>query len=490
MVRVYRDLTLVCCCLGLLAAAPGLAYAQDAGVDDGGAPDAGDASPVEPLDYPEQVRTPIRFEYESLAVEGLCDIPPVDTGWVPANSPIQVRFTFGISCGYHILMDGYAVGSWPDRPGPQLSFRGQSLGGFYEMSYTLDFDVSVRLDVEIAGVQITEEIDIPYVPDLHFGLYDKKRFTPFLLLGNPERPFEIQDDIPYTHIIRIDLLQLMGTNIPSDLLGVYLDIYLSGYAGSRFEGRRILVETNQSNPEFTFPPLEFTIENEQKWLPTNPADATPMSRATYEGAATHYAAVSVFPEVTLELMGNQFMNLPLFEIPFPLPDTDEYWIFDPVSFGLGLPNLFTAERMVVGAAEIGDEVEGHLTIQNTGGHLLRGEAHVDPPFYVPYPPRFEVAPDGAVYLPVMFRPTLPGLATGDLILYSNDPNESPKIVRLEGIGCEEGGVCEVPEDAIWTCELERKCGCQAADHDPSAPLGTGLLVLLALLWIHPWRRRR
>jgi MYXO-CTERM domain-containing protein len=101
-----------------------------------------------------------------------------------------------------------------------------------------------------------------------------------------------------------------------------------------------------------------------------------------------------------------------------------------------------------------------------------------------------VAPDGAVYLPVKFRPTLPGLATGDLILYSNDPNESPKVVRLEGIGCEEGGVCEVPDDAIWTCEIERKCGCQASDHDPSAPLGTGLLILLALLWIRPWHRRR
>ena len=48
MVRAYRDLALVCCCLGLVAGAPGLARAQDAGVEDGGASDAGDASPVEP----------------------------------------------------------------------------------------------------------------------------------------------------------------------------------------------------------------------------------------------------------------------------------------------------------------------------------------------------------------------------------------------------------------------------------------------------------
>ncbi|MFH2009622.1 MAG: MYXO-CTERM sorting domain-containing protein [bacterium] len=481
MYRRSALLALAICCVGALCAAPGAARAEDAGVAD-----AGDATEVNPLEYADEVRTPIHFEYESLAIEGLCDIPPVDTGWVPQGSPIQVRFTFGIGCGYRISMDGYAVGGWPPRPGPQLSFRGRTLGGFYEMNYTLDFDVSVRLDVEIAGIQITEEIDIPYLPDLHFGLYDKKRFTPFLLLGNPDRPFQIQDDIPYTQILRINILELLQTNVPSDLVAIYLDLYVSGYAGSRFEGRRIVVEHGEVNPEFEIPPLVYTVENEKQWLPVNPNDATPMQIATYEGAATHYASISIWPEVTLEILNSPFMNLPLFEIPFPLPDTDEYWIFDPVSFGLPLPNLKVAERMMVGAAEIGSEVQAQLTIQNVGGHTLRGEAHVDAPFFVPYPPRFEVAPDGAVYLPVLFRPSLPGPASAELILYSNDPNEAPKVVRVEGIGCEVGGACEVPEDAVWTCGLERKCGCQASDPGPA--LGSLLLALLALVWIR--RRRR
>lgn len=478
--------------VAILASGAVPARAQDAGVPDASPPP--DAGTLNPLDYPDQTRTPIHFEYEDLAIDGLCDIH-YDTGWVPSGSPIQVRFVFALACGYRLEMDGDAVGSWPPRPGPYLSFRGRPLGGSYEMEYKVDFDLSAKVDITLpGGIVIDEEFDIPYVPDVHMGLYDKKRFTPFLLPGNAFRPVQVQDDIPYTRLFRVDLLALLATIMPElegldQIADFWLEIYITGYAGSRLEGRRIVVEFDNEDPEFNLPPLEFLQEGEKKWLPINPALRHDYKRATWEGAVTHYASLSVFPEIKLELLNQTIFSMQLFEIPIPIQDQSDYWVVGPESFALDLPDIRAASRMSVGSAIVGETVEAKLSIQNAGTALLRGEALIYPPFYVPYPPRFEIDPDGVVYLPVLFRPLVPGPAEGDLILYSNDPNESPKVIKVSGVGCKDGEHCDVPDDAEWVCSVHRECGCQSPEGStPGDGLGAGLLGLLLLGW--SWRRRR
>ncbi|MDY0002106.1 MAG: MYXO-CTERM sorting domain-containing protein [Polyangia bacterium] len=471
----------------LLLASPTAALADDAGVP---LPDGGSSNP---LDYADEVRSPVSFKYEDLLNDDLCDIS-IDTGWVPAGSPIQVRFQFELHCGYKVEMDGSAVGSWPPRPGPYLSFRGRPLGGRYEMDYTIDFDLSARVDVTLpGGIVIQEEFDIPYVPDIHMGLYDATRFTPFLLAGNPERPVQVQDDIPYTRLFRVDLLALLAMIMPElqgidQIVDFWLEVYITGYAGSRLEGRRMVVESDGSSVEHEPPPdLEFTEEGEKKWLPVRTSIKRDYKRVTWEGAVTHYASVSVFPEIKLEALNQTIFSMQLFEIPIPISDQDDYWIVGPESFALELPDLRVPSQMMVGASLIGQQVQSILTIQNIGAGALRGEAFVYPPFFVPYPPRFQVDPDGVVYLPVMFRPAVPGQVEGDLILYSNDPNEHPKVIRLAGIGCESADNCSVPDDAVWVCSIHRECGCSA---DRASPAGTALATLLLGLLALAWIRRR
>jgi MYXO-CTERM domain-containing protein len=344
------------------------------------------------------------------------------------------------------------------------------------------------------GIVIQEEFDIPYVPDIHMGLYDAKRFTPFLLPGNPERPVQVQDDIPYTRLFRVDLLALLAMIMPElegldQIVDFWLEVYITGYAGSRLEGRRMIVESDGTSIEHEPPPpLEFTQEGEKKWLPVRTTLKHDYKRVTWEGAVTHYAAVSVFPEIKLEALGATIFSMQLFEIPIPIEDKNDVWIVGPESFALELPDIKATSQMMVGASLIGQQIQSVLTIQNVGAGQLRGEAFVYPPFFVPYPPRFEVDPDGVVYLPVMFRPALPGPIEGDLILYSNDPNESPKVVRLEGIGCEDANNCSVPDDAVWECTIHRECGCRSQASSPAGTAFTTLLLgLLALVWI---RRRR
>lgn len=461
--------------------------------DDAGVPDLPDAGYTNPLDYADEVRTPITFKYTDVAIDSLCDID-IDTGWVPAGSPIQVRFVFALNCGYKLEMTGSAVGSWPQRPGPNLSFRGMPLGGRYEMDYTIHFELSARVDITLpGGIVIQEEFDIPYVPDIHMGLYDAKRFTPFLLQGSPERPVQVQDDIPYTRLFRVDLLSLLAMLMPSlqgldQIFDFWLEIYITGYAGSRLEGRRMIVESDGTMVEHEPPPpLVFTQEGEKQWLPIRTSVKRDYKRVTWEGAVTHYASVSVFPEIKLELLNMEIFSMQLFEIPIPIQDKIDYWVVGPESFALELPDLRAPSRMHVGAALIGQQTQGVLTMQNVGAGLLRGEAFVYPPFFVPYPPRFEVASDGVVYLPVLFRPALPGPVEGDLIIYSNDPRDSPKVITVVGVGCEDANNCDIPDDAQWVCSIDRECGCKATS---ASPVGTGLSTLLLGLLCLAWIRRR
>jgi hypothetical protein len=493
--KLKRKSAILGAALGLLLwLVPAVGWA-DGGVPDGGVePDAGE--PDDPLAYPDEVRSPIRFEYLDALIEDVCGFD-FDTGWQPTcpdpDLCVQVRFRFRIGCGYYMEMNGYAVLDWPPRPGPMLSFKGITRGGRYELDYSLLVSGRVKLHIDQGGILIDEEFDIPWIPDFNIGVYANRRFNPFLLEGNPERPLEIVDQIPHTLLLSVDVIELMallGIIPPQDLLHVWLDIYFDGYVGSRFEGRRIVVDTGEQNTEFPIPDLIFTVEGQKERLPLSPEEQRfGMRQAIYEGAVTHFSGFSFYPHIRVEVAGIQIIDVGLFEIPIDIDDAEDYWIFEPVNFEFSLPDIAAPETVFVPPTNIGTDSVVHVNIKNIGGRLLRGEGLVDPPFYVPYPNRFEIEPDGDVYLPVYFTPSSVGPVRKYLALYSNDPNESPLLVAVESHGCAPDGDCAIPEDMIRVCEGSGGgCGCRF--HRNAQPHALVVLLLLALAAWGISRRRR
>lgn len=484
---------------GLFLASPAASAQDGGGGVDGGLPDGGGGDGdggTSPLDYPDEVRAPVHFEYTDALMEDVCGYE-LDSGWVPQSSPIQVRFHFRIGCGYFMEMDGYAVLDWPPRPGPNLHFRGINRGGRYELDYSILLSAKVKLYLDLGGGNIIdEEFDLPWIPDFNVGVFASQRFTPFLLQGNPERPLVVEDQIPHTLLFKydlVDLLEMTGTIPPQDIVQAWLEVYLDGYVGSRFEGRRIVVDVGEQNTEFPIPDLVFVEEGQVERLPISPEEQEfGMRQAIYEGAVTHYAGISFYPEITIEILGADVFHLDVFEIPIPIDDQEDYWVFDPVFFEFSLPDIAAPTKVLVPPADIGSDSMVHVQIMNTGGKLLRGEALVDPPFHVPYPNKFEVEPGANVMLPVYFTPTTIGPQRKFITLYSNDPDESPLVVTVESYGCAEDGDCAIPADMIRVCENPSSgCGCRAGSgRSADLPLAVVLLGLVGLaLWTVRHRKR-
>ena len=463
---------------------------QDAGVEDGAV--AEDGGGFDPLDYPDEIRSPVHFEY----TDDLLDIcnQDIDTGWIPDGSPIAVRFQFHLGCGYYAELNGYAVLDWPPRPGPNLHFRGIPRGGRYQLDYSVKLSARVKVSIHEGGVDIDEEFDLPWIPDFNIGVYANKRFTPFLLQGcDEERPLVVEDQIPHTRLFRYDLMNLLeasGAIPPQDLVEAWLEVYIDGYVGSRFEGRRIVVDVEEQHTEFPVPDLVFTKEGEVKVLPVSPEEATGTFRtAVYEAAVMHYAGLSFYPHIKIEIANVDVFEMDLFEIPIPIDDKEDYWVFEPAVFDFALPDIAAPGKVFVMPANLDTQSMAEVQVVNEGGMVLRGEARVDPPFYVVDNARFELEPGQSTIIPVYFAPTVIGPVRKYLSIYSNDPDESPRVVELESYGCGLDGDCAIPDDLKRVCESEGGgCGCGTAGPGQSLPVFFAGLLVLGLLFVR--RRNR
>ncbi len=492
---MYVPARLVCVVgLGLLLVARPAAAQQDGGLDDaaldddGGSPDAGT---IDPLEYPDEIRSPVHFEY----TDNLFDIcgQDLDTGWVPDGSPIAVRFQFHLGCGHFAELNGYAVLDWPPRPGPNLHFRGITRGGRYQLDYSIKLSARVKVSIHEGGVDIDEEFDLPWIPDFNIGVYANKRFTPFLLDGcDEERPLVVQDQIPHTRLFRYDLMNLLeasGAIPPQDLVEAWLEVYVDGYVGSRFEGRRIVVDIEDQQTEFPIPDLVFTKEGESKLLPVSPEEVTGTFRsAVYEAAVTHFAGLSFYPHIKIEIANVNVFEMDLFEIPIPIDDKEDYWVFDPAIFDFALPDIAAPDKVFIMPTTLVSQSMSEVQVVNEGGMVLRGEARVDPPFYLADNARFELEPGESTIIPVYFAPTVIGPVRKYMSIYSNDPDESPRVVEIESYGCGPDGDCAIPDDMKRVCETEGGgCGCRTSDGAQQAPL---LLLFLGLLGSMLMRRKR
>ncbi|UCG61684.1 MAG: T9SS type A sorting domain-containing protein [Candidatus Zixiibacteriota bacterium] len=117
----------------------------------------------------------------------------LDTGWIPAGSPVQIRIFFSVSAGKIVVdMPGDIQLSYDDadvRVGQDLStwlsWVGEQGGGNFHMEGGIEFGAMYRIYVPMPYPipDIDVEDFFPYVPHLDLGIFQDCGFTPFLL-GN------------------------------------------------------------------------------------------------------------------------------------------------------------------------------------------------------------------------------------------------------------------------------------------------------------------
>lgn len=225
----------------------------------------------------------------------------VDTGWIPANSPVQMRFFADAANSVTIDMPGVAYYDWETE---ELRFEGDPMAGLFEYDVGLELVASVKVDVSL--VQWESDLLGPY----DWGIEAVEMFTPYLLEGNPERPVTITDKSGALDLVSIPLVPdivILSGNLD---IALFVDIEASLSCDR--------IEVLGPEGELT----TFTLEGESQWIdPGQGPDDVVLPASLYCQLQT-LPTLIVYPHLVVEVLFDEY-DIGGIEIPIDLPVVDE-----------------------------------------------------------------------------------------------------------------------------------------------------------------------
>lgn len=267
-----------------------------------------------------------------------------DSGWVPANAPVQLRFYAHAADSIDIEMLGDGLYDWDAET---IAFAGDPGAGRFGIDVGLELEASVRFDV--AGLVWESEILGPW----DYAITSEASYTPYLLPGNPERPVEIDDQtdgVPVASVpIVPDILVASGN----------LEVTVAADITARLAGLRI---------EATTPDDGAIVDAEGVPSPLTPTPgADPLAVEGVLVASLQTAPVLIVrPHLVMSILGQDYEIFGI-DIPIALPETDDELVFDPE------PMSFAAPEPEPGGGSGGvDESGGDEAAGSAGGSSGEG----------------------------------------------------------------------------------------------------------------------
>ena len=180
---------------------------------------------------------PVSDRFEPMLEEEITNYP-YDSGWVPANSILQVKLEAGFNDGVEIEMPGDGLYDWDEAT---ITFEGDDGDG--DLKYTLGGNVTASVQVDL-GVPLQSDVLGPWELEVPAS----KSFTPYLLPGNPDRPAIA---LTYLEIPLADEGIAFGPVSGNFTLVAQVDI-----VGVTYESDRIDLQDEEDGPVIT------SVENE------------------------------------------------------------------------------------------------------------------------------------------------------------------------------------------------------------------------------------
>jgi hypothetical protein len=425
---------------------------------------------------------------------GLFDSIQFDTGFVPPDSPFQLRAAFFLGAGTHVGMGGALVALYP--PAVTLTAVGDPEGGMLEIDFGFEAVLQGRIDV--LDIQETFDIPIPNVPtDLRF--YALEYFDPFLL-GPLAVPVEVEDTIQRFTLLTIDLFDLIAP-IPGFDGGLRIDAQgtlVVSYWGTRLEFEGV---------------GDVTTEGASLLLPPHTPAGYGANRelsVIKHGVLRHQGSLVLYPTLFVTFLGEDVYEADIVSIPIPITDTMSEVEFDPSDVTLQFADVEASPlELDFGTVYVGQEVERLIRIFNHGDAPLRWTLPAAVGAFSPSRESGVISPGASVYVRVLFNPYEAGAVDERLTLETNDPDTPSITIALVG-GAEglppiepgdDGGVEEDAGeldidagdgDGGESDESRRHayggCGCEVASRS-TVPYAEVLLVLLALVFRRRVRHR-
>lgn len=422
--------------------------------------------------------------------DALFDDVSLDSGWVPAGSPLQVRFGVFLGGSTDVNLGGTVVTSWPGAL--DVAVPGRADTGRLAVNYGIEILARMRFDVTVAGIHYRWEGDVPLPSGIPRDLRvaDELVFDPFVLPGSDPRPVLVWDDTEVVTLFEVDITDAF-IPIPGIGGGFMVD------AVAELEGS---YQTERIDVSDAVAPI--VVEGASTIVRAAPGEpelgAAKDMTILPHGTVGYDGVVTLFPRLFIEVAGRRF-DLTLTEIPLRVVDQNAETEFEPASVHVPLPDIRLSESaMDLGEVLVGATEERLVTIHNDGEAALSVSAsNPGAPFDLDTA-RMTIPPSSSARLAVRFTPLADGATSGVVLFASNDPDEPLVTLRLAGAGFGDtpddaavpldGGVGLDGGDAGGGYAVDGGCGCRVGAARPvSAP---GVLALLALALFVRARRRR
>jgi MYXO-CTERM domain-containing protein len=378
-----------------------------------------------------------------------------DTGSLPKNSPLSVRFFIRSKGGSLAEIEADSQVTWPDSL--THSITGIDDGGYFYL--LCDLELAARVQLDLWGYKGSYDV---WAADLE--LEAEHTFSGLLLDGSSPRSINAQADGDGIDPYKINIPLVAG-------ISLQLNIGLFPRATGKISGSRIT--TNDANmtregvstlldvPEFDPGVLELT--------------------STYVAQIDTALNVVIQPElqVCAPILG--CFRVARFDIPIPLANASEERDFDTVDYEHPLPAMQAPLTVHdFGKVDVESLANLQLPLTNIGRLDLEGWIHIegDGAFtvYPEYIHASEGNTDGTV---VTFAPTSEGTVTATLVIESNDPSRPELRIPLAGNGWVEPPL-EDPDDPSGHVSGEVGCGCSSTSSSTSFVwlFGVPMLALL------------
>jgi hypothetical protein len=405
----------------------------------------------------------VDFQHRSALVDDVM----LDSGWVPAGSPVQVRFAIFIGTSTEVDLGGASTTWWPGAL--DTTVTGRPGTGRLAINYGIEIIAMLRFDVEIGGASYDWEGDIP-IGDIprDLRLAGETMFDPFLF--PPSTPVVVSDMTERVTVYELSL----GSIIPIPGVDGGLRVDAAGSLEASYRTNRIEITDamedilTEGGTVRVFPApdlLELGAAKDVVILP--------------HGTIDYRGGVVVYPTLYIDFPTGDW-EMTLADIPLQIVDLSSDTDFNTETVHVPLPDVrVDPPSLDYGMVAAGASAERLLTVFNDG------ELELDVTISEPAAPFtasrtvFSVPPRSSVRIAVTYAPTEPGLETAVMSLATNDPDEPLVTVRLtanvQGMidpGDGDAGVGDGGPDPV----TDGGCGCRAA---PSRS-GLGVLLMLVL----------
>ena len=386
----------------------------------------------------------------------------LDSGWMPANSSLQIRLQVNLSQEAFLSGDGTGNLEWDSNiPGEVgLSAAGQSSSGLFSVSGILEALISIKFDLPVLGASELDLFsqDIPLNGDASFSPFSWNNTTEVDVIGDGSEIISYSQSLPV-----IGSASLNGELRPNCVTGL-TENYL-GMSGDRLDATNSVLSYNSYIGDTTF------------------------SKTTvYYATVSSSCEIQLIPSLNVSAFGfSQSLDITQVDLPPVSQETVVGIQAGTTTFYLASASL-SSPSVDFGSVEIDDSQNAEIILQNSGAATLEGTITLedDSGAFEVFGNTINVASNSTSSIVVSFEALDANqLYEADLVIETNDPAQPVLIVPLSATTgtVEDGDSNDTSGDVDGLTDDPQKEGCSTVG-------GTGDIAWFAGLALLGFRRRR